>query len=82
MATDTPQVCSPVVEWPIWLFSLAVGCAAPVHSSFMAPAYNLGNFLRTALAMNVRHDSLVHLTAPLPSLVHCSGRAAFVVRKR
>jgi hypothetical protein len=27
---------------------------------------------RTALAANVRHDSRVHLIAPLPCLTHCS----------
>jgi len=31
------------------------------------------------LAANVRHDSRVHLIAPLPSLIHCSTRPALVV---
>ena len=31
------------------------------------------------MAANVRHDSRVHLIAPLPSLIHCSARAALVV---
>ena len=31
------------------------------------------NSSRTALAANVRHDSRVHLIAPLPSLIHTSG---------
>jgi hypothetical protein len=34
---------------------------------------------RTALAANVRHDSRVHLIAPLPSLMNCSRGAALVV---
>ena len=39
------------------------------HASF---SYQAGSWSRTALAANVRHDSRVHLIAPLPSLIHCS----------
>ena len=38
----------------------------------LAASGRMSAWSRTALAANVRHDSRVHLIAPLPSLIHCS----------
>ena len=52
--------------------SAAFGIAS-VRMKFPRLYASAWSWRRTALAAKVRHDSRVHLTALLPSLIHCSA---------